>query len=618
VRKSQVLQDRKRKNRSLNKCSFPHAFLIKSIPYILPWIFVFALNSYLAYYKGEIAAETEILRLRLRQEERRYLEKIAETEVTLVRLEDEREEEREEERRYCEGKREEERRYFEVERYEERRYLEEIIGLDMIETQEENELRLEWVRVATELRVRMIKNSKTVFLTIAIGKSGAYWANSKDVAPRTKAKGNTEDRLEPTKTMRIISGLTEPIKKIMKGESDDASLENSKDVAPPTKKVKGYVRNRQRQTEATNIINEVNSQYGLEKTKVFAPLGVASKKRVCDYMGYTLIVRDRPTAGREEEAAKQLKIRVDNNLPPPFTPRADDRTINAHPPSPSSKSSSQEKKKFHESGVSFTKLRKESRSMYAKESYAAAHARWEKVSLILECMEAMPEAEMFVWSDGDVVFNQNTTAMPEFVEDLGLTYDWNGADMKTRINTGVMFIKNTQWSYDFFRKVWDHRLKTGGDTGGEGDQKSINKIINESDQKKIKIVDRNIWNAFPRKRELFDDCKDGGRLTVDGDEIADTKFLHFAGAFGGSCGKLLNKYNTIMRGAQAARFSINDKKRNTHFPGNRKLSRWLRKVNHLQHSEELKVANLFDDWGRIWESDLMDLDRKNATSKSFY
>jgi len=79
------------------------------------------------------------------------------------------------------------------------------------------------------------------------------------------------------------------------------------------------------------------------------------------------------------------------------------------------------------------------------------HLAWAKVNLILKVLY-MCKYDMIVWVDGDTLIMNSDIRLEDLIDevcqgkDLTLTKDWK------MINTGVMFIKQSEWSIDF----WNH------------------------------------------------------------------------------------------------------------------------------------------------------------------
>ena len=99
-----------------------------------------------------------------------------------------------------------------------------------------------------------------------------------------------------------------------------------------------------------------------------------------------------------------------------------------------------------------------------------------------------------------------------------------------RYNTGVMVIRNSRESVDFFGKIYDEGAKSGMDVS---DQVLFNRYIHEYiKERSLYVFERSIFNAFPsisdtRFRAMHPS------LPI-GDERNSSLIVHFAGVFGGS------------------------------------------------------------------------------------
>ena len=95
------------------------------------------------------------------------------------------------------------------------------------------------------------------------------------------------------------------------------------------------------------------------------------------------------------------------------------------------------------------------------ESMVSKHDReiqWTKILLIqkfLECNE--PHYDYLVWVDADIIILNPELTIQSFIERL-----MNGKDIMYSkdfggwVNNGVIFVKNTQNSYDYFKESWNH------------------------------------------------------------------------------------------------------------------------------------------------------------------
>lgn len=169
-------------------------------------------------------------------------------------------------------------------------------------------------------------------------------------------------------------------------------------------------------------------------------------------------------------------------------------------------------------------------------------ARWEKIAFINRLLMNTTIGRI-VWMDADVVVSAAADHLPPQTADLLVTPDWGlavqldkaaNARAAIKINTGVMFIKNTPWSREFFKAVW-----RDNDSGkGKSDQNSINKLIRmlppAEFSTRVALVPRTKWNAFPRPDGIENVCNIPAD-TWKGDATPESSFVHFAGVFGGLC-----------------------------------------------------------------------------------
>lgn len=86
---------------------------------------------------------------------------------------------------------------------------------------------------------------------------------------------------------------------------------------------------------------------------------------------------------------------------------------------------------------------------------------WNKVASILTNLKNLTNCEYLVWIDADAIISNFSIPITSFVEknpgyDMYLCEDIYVS--KECINSGVMIIKNTQWSYNLFNKVWSSEI----------------------------------------------------------------------------------------------------------------------------------------------------------------
>ena len=88
--------------------------------------------------------------------------------------------------------------------------------------------------------------------------------------------------------------------------------------------------------------------------------------------------------------------------------------------------------------------------------------QWYKVVFLMKLMEEQPEYEWFLFMDADAIFTNISERIEAFCDD---TVDVVISDSRVHhcvTNTGVILIKNTQWSREFLIKWWEARNTTNG------------------------------------------------------------------------------------------------------------------------------------------------------------
>jgi hypothetical protein len=176
-------------------------------------------------------------------------------------------------------------------------------------------------------------------------------------------------------------------------------------------------------------------------------------------------------------------------------------------------------------------------------AYTKRSPRWAKVAMIRDHL-GIPTGKRLVWIDADAIVVSNKK-LPSPSKDLALANDFgygkDGRDgrNKTAFSSGVMFIRCTVWSKNFWTKVWAHN-----DFGkGLSDQRSINYVLSSLPigefEEHVEVVDRVRFNAFPRlgpdhPAHASRICNSPPPLQGDARETK-TAILHFAGQYGGYC-----------------------------------------------------------------------------------
>ncbi len=118
---------------------------------------------------------------------------------------------------------------------------------------------------------------------------------------------------------------------------------------------------------------------------------------------------------------------------------------------------------------------------------------WSKIPLILK---HLPNYDYIMWIDGDAMIMNDQLTIQSFIsrlmgdKDLMLGSDW------ICMNTGVMFIKNSQFVYDFFEETYNQKNATSFDNWEQGSFIDLySKNFNQA-------KDRIAHIAFPRQTEF--------------------------------------------------------------------------------------------------------------------
>jgi hypothetical protein len=228
---------------------------------------------------------------------------------------------------------------------------------------------------------------------------------------------------------------------------------------------------------ANNVEEDRNKRYGEEKTIVTTPISIDNKVRYCMEHGWDLVIGGLVGDQVQEEDVRGRQMEGRSN-------------------------------------------------------------RWLKVYHILRMFD---DYDVILWMDLDTLMTTVEINMVEYFDgdkDLHLTEDWGFWD---RINSGVFGFRTTDWARKFFEDVWEHN------DGGKGvsDQRSINHVLQlrskEEREAKVDIMDRSVYNAFPKIQEGENKYIVVGmvlpevNVKLDGDANENTLVVHFAGAFAGCC-----------------------------------------------------------------------------------
>jgi hypothetical protein len=198
---------------------------------------------------------------------------------------------------------------------------------------------------------------------------------------------------------------------------------------------------------------------------------------------------------------------------------------------------------------------------------AGRSSRWLKVYHILEIWD---DYDVIVWMDLDTLMTTPAEDIVDYFDkdkDLHFTDDLGNYE---RVNSGVFGLKTTAFAKKFFEDVWKHNDEDmNGKKQGKSDQNSINKILkalSEEDKKKVDIIERTVFNAFPKVKDAPPNGDGYFRVqgfnwpggAPDGDATEDTVVIHFAGIFAGCCegqggipsGMLVQYFEKVRGGAE--------------------------------------------------------------------
>lgn len=97
------------------------------------------------------------------------------------------------------------------------------------------------------------------------------------------------------------------------------------------------------------------------------------------------------------------------------------------------------------------------------------HINWYKIKFTKDILQ-YNDHDYVIFVDADVYFTNQNKDIRDIInlyldKDLIITYDWRGENLVTKdsVNTGVMIFKNTPWSIDFLKRIWE-----GGNTVARG------------------------------------------------------------------------------------------------------------------------------------------------------
>jgi hypothetical protein len=137
------------------------------------------------------------------------------------------------------------------------------------------------------------------------------------------------------------------------------------------------------------------------------------------------------------------------------------------------------------------------------------HGCWNKIVAILYMLNNTKH-KYIIWMDVDAVFNRMDIKFDKFInkykqKDMIVCRDIR--DAKYKFNSGVMILKNNEWTKKIFQDTWNDNTPHG--YGGNGDQVIIRKKIVEdgkandnfdenSGNKHVALLSEREFNSFPR------------------------------------------------------------------------------------------------------------------------
>ena len=163
------------------------------------------------------------------------------------------------------------------------------------------------------------------------------------------------------------------------------------------------------------------------------------------------------------------------------------------------------------------------------------HGCWNKIPAILYLMNHTKH-EYIIWMDIDAVFNRLDLSFDKYIEnyknkDMIVCRDIK--DRKYKFNSGVMIIKNNEWSKKIFEDTWNTEIKHGYNNTGDQvilkqtilkDGRKNNNYDDISGNKHTVLLPEREFNSYP----IFQKDLDIGKFK--GSKVRDDDFIiHFMG-----------------------------------------------------------------------------------------
>jgi hypothetical protein len=133
------------------------------------------------------------------------------------------------------------------------------------------------------------------------------------------------------------------------------------------------------------------------------------------------------------------------------------------------------------------------------EHTSGRHIVWEKIALILDYFENKRDAfDWLCYCDADAMIMNHTIRLENFIDD---NVDFIGTNDCHGYNAGVFFLKNSDWSFDFIKRVWEVNphdpILRGRYNDTQAEQLAIVSAMKKSKGGHVKIVQQSLFNAFP-------------------------------------------------------------------------------------------------------------------------
>uniref|UniRef100_A0A7S0SWE8 Glycosyltransferase n=1 Tax=Mantoniella antarctica TaxID=81844 RepID=A0A7S0SWE8_9CHLO len=141
---------------------------------------------------------------------------------------------------------------------------------------------------------------------------------------------------------------------------------------------------------------------------------------------------------------------------------------------------------------------------------------WLKAGLLWQLLQARSAHQWFVWVDCDALYMNLDKSVPDLLRDLGVdpgpagtTHVVAADDLGSSLfNTGVLVVRNSQWSRDFFANVLRSAKHHDVRNHGWWEQFAMQELYKQNhheEQKRVAIIqERYKLNAFTNQREYVD------------------------------------------------------------------------------------------------------------------